>query len=208
MTARQKGPFLLRYLLPLSLLVILSLGNATAATKSFVGAGGAVRLSHPAALNPTRTFSGRSLMTGGWRLMWDGTAPGRGVGVARFWQTAKPKDGAGQVIEMVQIGYSRAAAVVAKCGTEGLRGDSGRRLPDRMLGGHRWTVYSNGDAGMSQGVTATDLRTVVGGACYAVDRITYAVKAAAPPSRTAPTQAVAAERMDAILETIHVGRRR
>ena len=200
---------LLRYcLLPLPLLALLPFASADAANKSFIGAGGRVRLSHPANLNPTRTFSGRALMTGGWRLMWDGTPAGRGVGVARFWQVAKPKDGVGQVIEMVQIGYSRTAAVVAHCGTDGLKGGSGRRLPDRMLGGHRWTVYSNGDAGMSQGITATDLRTVVDGACYAVDRITYAVKAAAAPSRTAPIQAVAAARMDAILATVHVGRRR
>ena len=48
-----------------------------------------------------------------------------------------------------------------------------------MLGGHRWTVYTNGDAGMSQQVNATNLRTVVDGTCYAIDRVTYAVKAAA-----------------------------
>ena len=199
---------MLRYLLPLSLLAILSMGNAVAATKSFVGGGGRVRLSHPAALNPTRTFSGRALMTGGWRLMWDGTPVGRGVGVARFWQVAKPTNGPGQVIEMVQIGYSRDPAVVARCGTDGAKSGSGRRLPDRMLGGHRWTAYTNGDGGMSQSVAAIDLRTVVEGACYAVDRVTYAIKAASPPPRTAPMQAVAAARMDAILATIHVGRRR
>ncbi len=197
----------LRYCL-LPLLAVLPFASVDAATKSFVGAGGRVRLSHPANLNPTRTFSGRALMTGGWRLMWDGTPVGRGVGVARFWQVAKPRDGAGQVIEMVQIGFSRDAAVVARCGTDGAKGGSGRRLPDRMLGGHRWTVYVNGDAGMSQSVAATDLRTVVEGTCYAVDRVTYAVKAGSAPSRTAPTQAVAAANMDAILATIHVGRRR
>ncbi len=200
---------LLRYcLLPLTLLALLPLANADAATKSFIGAGGRVRLSHPASLSPTRTFSGRALMTGGWRLMWDGKPTGRGVGVARFWQIAKPRDGVGQVMEMVQIGFSRDAGVVARCGTAGAKGANGRRLPDRMLGGHRWTAYSNGDAGMSQSIAATDLRTVVEGACYAVSRVTYRVKAASAPARTAPTQAVAAANMDAILATIHVGRRR
>ncbi len=200
---------LLRYcLLPLPLLALLPFASADAANKSFIGAGGRVRLSHPANLNPTRTFSGRALMTGGWRLMWDGTPPGRGVGVARFWQVAKPRDGVGQVIEMVQIGFSRNAAVVARCGTAGAKGANGRRLPDRMLGGHRWTAYSNGDAGMSQSISATDLRTVVEGTCYAVDRVTYSIKAGSAPSRTAPTQAIAAANMNAILATIHVGRRR
>ncbi len=198
----------LRYLLPLPLLALLPLANATAASKSFVGAGGRVRLSHPTYLQPTRTFSGRPLMAGGWRLMWDGKPVGRGVGVARFWQVAKPRDGVGQVTEMVQIGFSRDAGVVAACGTDGTRSANVRRLPNRMLGGHRWTVYQNGDAGMSQQVAATSLRTVVEGACYAVDRITYSVKAASPPPRIAPTQAVAAAAMDAILESVHVGRRR
>ena len=200
---------LLRYcLLPLSLLALLPFANADAATKSFVGAGGRVRLSHPANLNPTRTFSGRALMTAGWRTMWDGKPVGRGIGVARFWQIAKPRDGVGQVVEMVQIGFSRDAGVIARCGTDGAKGANGRRLPDRMLGGHRWTAYSNGDAGMSQSVAATSLRTVVEGTCYAVDRVTYSIKAASAPSRTAPTQAAAAAAMDGILATVHVGRRR
>jgi hypothetical protein len=108
---------------------------------------------------------------------------------------------------MVQVGFSRSAAVVATCGTAGLKSGSGRRLPNRMLGGHRWTVSANGDAGMSQQVNATNLRTVVDGTCYAVDRVTYAVKAAAP-ARNAPTQAVAAAQMDAIVATIKIGRRR
>jgi hypothetical protein len=199
---------LLRFLLPLPLLAFLPFANASAATKSFLGAGGMVRLSYPAALTPTRNFAGRALMNAGWRQIWDGSPVGRGVGIVRFWQVAKPVDGQGQVTEMVQVGFSRSAAVVATCGTEGLKSASGRRLPDRMLGGHRWTVYSNGDAGMSQQVSATNLRTVVNGACYAIDRVTYAVKAAPPLARIAPTQAIAAARMDAILATIKVGRRR
>ena len=77
-----------------------------------------------------------------------------------------------------------------------------------MLGGHRWTVYASGDAGMSQQVSATNLRSVINGACYAIDRVTYAVKAAPPAGRNAPTQVVAAARMDAILATIKVGTRR
>jgi hypothetical protein len=199
---------LFRYLLPLPLLAILPFANANAAPKSFVGAGGTVRLSYPSSVSPTRNFAGRALMNSGWRQMWDGTPTGRGVGVVRFWQVAKPRDGQGQVTEMVQVGFSRSAKVVARCGTDGMVSGSGRRLPDRMLGGHRWTVYFNGDAGMNQQVRATNLRSVINGACYAIDRVTYSVKAASPPARTAPTQAVASARMDAILATIKVGRRR
>ena len=199
---------LFRYLLPLPLLALLPFANATAQTKSFLGAGGMVRLSHASNLTPTRNFAGRALMNSGWRQMWDGKPVGRGVGIVRFWQVAKPTDGQGQVTEMIQVGFSRSTAVVATCGTEGMNSGSGRRLPDRMLGGHRWTAYANGDAGMSQQVGAINLRSVINGACYTIDRITYATKAAPPPPRTAPTQAVAAAKMDAILATIKVGRRR
>ncbi|WP_380783051.1 hypothetical protein [Sphingomonas sp. R86520] len=199
---------LFRYLLPLPLLAFLPFANATAQTKSFVGAGGLVRLSHSSSVTPTRNFAGRALMNSGWRQMWDGRPIGRGVGIVRFWQVAKPTDGQGQVTEMIQMGFSRSAAVVAKCGTDGMVSGNGRRLPDRMLGGHRWTVYTNGDAGMSQQVSATNLRSVINGACYTIDRVTYAVKAGPPPPRNAATQAVAAGQMDAILATIKVGRRR
>ena len=199
---------LLRFLLPLPLLAFLPFANASAATKSFLGAGGMVRLSYPSALTPTRNFAGRALMNAGWRQIWDGSLVGRGVGIVRFWQVARPSDGQGQVTEMVQVGFSRSAAVVATCGTAGLKSGSGRRLPNRMLGGHRWTVYANGDAGMSQQVNATNLRTVVDGTCYAIDRVTYAVKAAQSLPRSAPTQAAAAARMEAILASVRVGRAR
>jgi hypothetical protein len=49
---------------------------------------------------------------------------------------------------------------------------------------------------------------VVNGTCYTIDRVTYVVKAAASPARNAPAQAIAAARMDAIVATIKVGRRR
>lgn len=181
---------------------------AAPATQTFVGAGGAVRLSYPASLTPGRDFGGRALMTGGWRLVWDATPVGPGTGIVRFAQTARPTKGMGQVTELVQIGVSRDAGVVARCGSSGLRSGSGGRLPNRMLGGHRWTVYRNGDAGMSQSIAATDFRSVVDGACYAIERVTYRVSAAEALPRTAPTQAAAAMRIDAILASIRVGRRR
>lgn len=193
------------------LLVLTALSTAAIAApagRAFASRDGLVRLSYPAGLSPGHDFAGRPLMTGGWRLMWDGSSVGRGKGVVRFAEDARPRDGIGRVTEMVQVGRSRDAAVVARCGTAGAAGGSARRLPNRMLGGHRWTVWTNGDAGMSQQVAATDLRTVVDGTCYAIDRITYAVKAADPLPRGAPAQAMAAARMNAILASIRVGRAR
>lgn len=192
----------------LTLLPLLAAAaSANPAPHAFAGAGGLVRLSYPLSLHPTQDFSGKSLMTGGWRLSWDGAPVGPGTGVVRFAQDARPRDGQGTVTELVQVGLSRDAGVIAHCGTTGALGSSGRRLPNRMLGGHRWTVYRNGDAGMSQQIVATDLRTVVDGTCYAVDRVSYAVTAAQPLPAGAPTQDSAAARMDAILSSIRVGRR-
>ena len=195
------GPFL-------SLLVLAAAAAGTPIQTHYVGAQGRVRLTYPAALTPSRDFQGRALMTAGWRLIWDGTPVGPGTGVVRFSEQARPGTGPGTVDEMVQIGMSRDPGVVARCGTSGARGDGGRRLPNRMLGGHRWTVYANSDAGMSQRIVATDLRTVVDGICYAIDRVSYTVTAAPPPSPRAPTQASAAARMDAILASVQVGGRR
>lgn len=192
------------------ILLLAAVGGATVAatpaSRIFVSPDRSVRLRYPAGLTPSRDFGGRPIMSGGWRLMWDGSPPGRGQGVARFQVTARPGDGVGQVTEMMQVGRSRAPEVVATCGTAGQRGPNARRLPNRMLNGHRWTVWRNGDAGMSQQVSATDWRTVVNGACYAIDRVTYTVKAADPLPGTAPAQKAAAARMDAVLNSIRVGR--
>ena len=189
---------------PALLLPLLAVA-ATPPPSHFAGAGGLVRLTYLAPLRPTRDFSGKSLMSAGWRLSWDGSPVGPGTGVVRFSQDARPASGEGIVTELLQIGMSRDAAVVAHCGTTGAIGGSGRRLANRMLGGHRWTVHANGDAGMSQQITAIDLRTVVNGACYAIDRVSYAVRAAQPLPASVPTQAAAAARMDAVLASVRVG---
>lgn len=195
-----------RFVLPL--LAIAAAVNATPLQRRYTAAGGLVRLTYPAALTPGRDFGGRPLMPAGWRLAWDGAAVGPGTGVVRFAQDARPASGPGYVTELVQVGMSRDPSVVAHCGTTGTIGGSGKRLPDRMLGGHRWTVYRNGDAGMSQGIVATDLRTVVDGNCYAIDRASYSVTAAAALPGRAPTQAVAAARIDAIMASVRVGQAR
>lgn len=191
-------------LLPLILIASAGTSAATPAGRPFTGGGGKVRLSYPAGLTPSRDFAGRAMMSGGWRVMWDGLPPGPGQGIARFQILARPTDRVGQVTEMVQIGMSRAPEVVATCGTGGLKGAITRRLPNRMLGGHRWTVWRGGDAGMSQQSAATDWRTVVNGTCYAIDRVTYRVRAAEPLPRAALSQAFAAARIDAILASVRV----
>ena len=86
-----------------------------------------------------------------------------------------------------------------------MKGAIAKRLPNSVLNGHRWTVWRGGDAGMNQQSVATNWRTVVNGACYAIDRVTYRVRAAGPLPRTAPSQAAAAARMDAILASVRVG---
>ena len=191
----------------LVLLALTATTVAASADNSYIGAGGLVRLRYPVTLTPSHDFTGRSLMSGGWRLMWDGTPLGPGAGVVGFAQLARPLGGGGQVTELLRIGTSRDAGVVARCGTAGVQGPNTHRLGDRMLGGHRWTLWTNADAGMSQQVTATDWRTVVDGACYAIDRVSYAVRAAGAPPGGTPTQAQAAARIDAILASVVVGRR-
>lgn len=193
---------LLAPLLPASLLLA-----ATPPGRTFISADRTVRLTHPADLAPSGDFGGRSMMPGGWRVMWDGTQPGPGQGIVRFQLLARPGDGVGQVTEMVQVGMSRAPAVVASCGTAGLKGAITRRLPNRMLGGHRWTLWRGGDAGMSQQSDGTDWRTVVDGTCYTIDRVSYRVRAAPSLPRTAPSLKAAAARIDAILVSIRINGR-
>jgi len=174
---------------------------------AFVDAPHHLTIDRPAGAAVSRTLTGRSLMASGWRLMWDGATPGRGDDVVRFTMRTRPADGPGVVDEMVQIGVGGAGSA-RDCLIRGLRGGGGRALPDRTIAGRRWTAWTNGDAGMSQAIRATNFRTVVNGACYAFDRVTYSAAAAPPPRRNAPPQAVAAARMDAILATIKIGRRR
>lgn len=178
------------------------------AMATFASPDGTLQLSHPFALRPGKDFAGRSLMAGGWRLMWDGKDVGRGDGLARFALLARPTQGPGDVTEMLQIGMSRDPAVVASCLDHGLDSGSGGKAGTRMINGHRWTERRNADAGMSQSIDATDLRTVSAGACYAVDRVTYRTSAAETPDAATPTQAEAAATMDAILDSIRIGQTR
>ena len=169
---------------------------------AFVAAPYHLTIDRPAGATASRSLTGRSLMASGWRLMWDGRPAGPGDDVVRFTIRARPADGIGVVDEMVQVGVGGAGSA-RDCLTRGLRGGSGRALPDRMIGGRRWSVWRNGDAGMSQQISATDLRTVYRGRCYAVARIGYAVKAMDTP-RGLPSQARAAATMDRALASIRL----
>lgn len=111
-----------------------------------------------------------ALMTKGWRLAWEGE-PGPGRIVVRFVVPVVPADPARRTQKLVlQVGESRNPSVVASCLNAGLVGPNGRGLPDRAINGVAYAAAENGDAGMSQGIAALDLRAVVGGRCYAVER--------------------------------------
>ena len=167
------------------------------ALAAFTAAPHHLTIDRPPGATVSRSLTGRSLMASGWRLMWDGKNAGPGDDVVRFTIRSRPADGVGVVDEMVQVGVGGAGSA-RDCLTRGLRGGSGRALPDRIIGGRRWSVWSNSDAGMSQQVQAIDLRAVHRGRCYAVARITYAVKAMETP-RGLPPQNRGAAAMDRAL---------
>ena len=159
-----------------------------------------VRIDRPAGAEVSRDLGGRPLMTGGWRLVWSGMPVGPGRGVVRFTIRAAPADGVGTVEEMLQIGVG-GAGTARDCASYGIASGDERRLPDRVINGRRWTAWANGDAGMSQQVSATELRAVHRGRCYAVERIRYAAKAGdAVPGL--PPQARAAAAMDRALASL------
>jgi len=172
------------------------------ALAAFTAAPHHLTIDRPVGATVSRTLTGRSLMASGWRLMWDGKNAGPGDDVVRFTIRTRPADGVGVVDEMVQVGVGRTGSE-RDCLTRGLRGGGGRALPDRIIGGRRWTAWSNSDAGMSQQVQAIDLRTVHRGRCYAVARIAYAVKAMAAP-RGLPPQSRGAAAMDRALASLRL----
>ncbi|MBE7218399.1 MAG: hypothetical protein INR64_08010, partial [Caulobacteraceae bacterium] len=105
-----------------------------------------------------------ALMSPGWRLVWDGSKPLPGRMVVRLALPVAPDAPQTRRTEYLQVGVSRDAATVRSCLTFGLKGPNAAQRPDRVIDGRRYTVASNGDAGMSQQISATDLRTVVNGA--------------------------------------------
>jgi hypothetical protein len=165
-------------------------------------ADGSVRLPRPAGATVERTLPGRPLMAEGWRLMWDGRPAGAGEPLIRV--TLRSRSDPGVVDEIVQVGRSRAPSAVRTCLNAGLGG--GTKLPARRFAGHRWAAVRHADAGMSQEVTATDYRAVIGGSCWAVARVRYAVRAR-EPAPGLPAAATASAAMDRALAGLQIGRK-
>lgn len=136
--------------------------------------------------------------------MFDGAPVGPGTGLVRFSaESFRAGDQPLLTTTILQLGTSRDPAVVADCLTRGLNGGNGSKQEDRTIGGVRFTVYRNGDAGMSHQLVSTDLRAVRGGACIAIDRLVSSVPAQAgmtdPPERS---DAEVAQDIDMVLSTL------
>lgn len=146
-----------------------------------------------------------ALMTPGWRLVWDGIpSAGNGQVVIRLQLPAAPVPPETSATEILQVGTSQDPDIVPRCLHDGITAKNVQRLPDRTFAGTRFLAWHNADAGMSQAITATDLRAIVGGTCYAVERFRTATTAAPAP---APGTAFppAAALLDAALASLRVG---
>lgn len=146
-----------------------------------------------------------ALMTPGWRLVWDGIpTAGAGHVVIRLQLAASPVPPETRAFEVLQVGTSRDPDIVPRCLHDGITARSVKRLPDRILAGTRFLAWHNADAGMNQTIAATDLRAIVDGTCYAVERFRIADSASpAPVPGTRFPQA--ARLLDAALASLRVG---
>ncbi len=189
-------------LFPVLCLAVSGCGAPDTQMATFVSDDGTVRFQHPANLQPTADFKGRALLQSGWRVVWNGESVGDGQGIARLTLPARAADGSA-ISEIVQIGRSRDPAVVASCTSHGLSSGNGMRLPDSVINGHNWTAYTSSDAGMSQSVKAVNYRLVHHDTCYAMDRISYAVRAA-KAADDAWDEPQAGQAIDAVLASVQV----
>ena len=178
----------------------------TAPMQPWTSRDGNIRLLRPAVAQPTTSAAPLgALMTPGWRLIWAGEKATPGHVVVRLALKVTPPPPEKTATEVLQVGVSRDPGTVRSCLTYGLDGGSGRRQPDRVINGLRYAVWTNGDAGMSQRIAATDLRTIAAGACYAVVRFSYAESASdGDPSVTLP-RARGASDLDATLASLRIG---
>ncbi|WP_293776448.1 hypothetical protein [uncultured Oxalicibacterium sp.] len=171
-------------------------------TTVFLSKDGDVRLQQPPGAQRSMEFQGRALMQSGWRMIWDGKAVGEGQGIVRLTLPARAADGSA-LSEVLQLGASRDPDVVASCLSHGLQSGNGMRLSPVTINNHVWTSYSGSDAGMSQSIKANNYRLVFEQTCYAMDRISYAVRAA-KAAEDALTEAEAARLMDAALASVEI----
>ena len=194
----------------ISALAMASTAGANAHFKSpqqsWASPDGWVRLRRPTAVRPTQSYVGfNTLVSPGWRLIWSAQDATPGCLVIRLALKVRPRWPEKTATEVFQVGVSRDPATIRSCLTYGLDGGSGGRQPDRVINGVRYAVWSNGDGGMSQHVNATDLRTVVSGACYAVERFSTSETASnGDPSVTLPQDQGSSE-LDATLASLRIG---
>ncbi len=178
----------------------------TAPMQPWTSPDGRVRLLRPALAQATASAAPLgTLMTASWRLIWAGEKTTPGHVVVRLVLKVTPPPSEKTATEVFQVGVSRDPGTVRSCLTYGLHGGSGRRQPDRVINGLRYAVWTNGDAGMSQRIAATDLRTVVAGACYAAERFSYAESASDGDPSVALPEARGAAELDATLASLSVG---
>ena len=178
----------------------------TAPFQPWASPDGRVHLLRPAIAPPTTSDRPLgAMMSSGWRMIWDGSATTPGRMVVRLTLKVAPQPPEKTAREVLQVGISRSAKDVRSCLAYGLQGGSARRMPDRLINGRRYVVWTNGDAGMSQQVSATDLRAVVDGACYAVDRFSYAESASDGDPSVTLRQAQAAAALDRSLASLQLG---
>jgi hypothetical protein len=167
---------------------------------------GHVRIEHRDAIAPSgSTVVGNSFFGRGWRVYWDGPDPYGNLGrvVVSFGVKARPSRADASARELLQIGVSHDPRVVASCLYGGLRHGDGVALPDQTINGLTYAAYSNSDRSTSAGTTTLDLRVVIGGACYAVDRITEIAETSSAAGDALPQVQAAAE-LDAMLSTLHI----
>ncbi len=146
-----------------------------------------------------------SLMTPGWRLLWDGGPATPGRLIVRLSFRVVPAAPETKSSEYLQVGASHSRSAVRNCLGYGISGASGTRRPDRIINGRRFAVWENSDAGMSQQISATDLRTVAGGVCYAVERFRYSDSASELDPSVILSQARGAAALDAALASPQIG---
>jgi len=168
----------------------------------FVSKDGDIRLQRPVQVEPSSDFSGRTLLQRGWRVVWDRSEVGDGQGIVRLTLPARAADGSA-VSEILQIGTSRDPGVVATCLTYGLASGSGMHLPLTTINNREWTTYASGDAGMSQSIKAVNYRLIHDGRCYAMERMSYAVRAAKADDGTRD-DAEAIKIMDKVLSSVEI----
>ena len=163
-------------------------GAPTSALRVWKSTDSTIALLYPSYLTPMQDFPGTYFTPGGWRAMFDGAAAGPGDGLVRFIaHTSLEGEVSRRATEILQIGTSDDPSVLRDCLTSGLEGGDGAKQSDRMVGGVPFTVYTNGDAGMSHQLSSVDLRSVHDDRCIAIDWLTISVPApvgsATPPKR-------------------------